>query len=89
MNTHDIDIACISKANITNNYLKDNKVIDGYICETKPMNDMLDISRNIILINNRIPYTGRYDLECPLIATIWIEVKIYNKHSILVMGGYC
>ena len=25
INTHNIDIACISEANITNNYLKDNK----------------------------------------------------------------
>ena len=67
---HNIDIACISEANITNNYLENNKVIDGYICETKPMSDKLDISRNIILINNRIPYTRRYDLECPMTATI-------------------
>ena len=88
INKHNIDIACISKSNITNTYLQNNKVIDGYICETKPMSDTLDISRNIILINNRIPYTRRYDLECPMIATIWIEIKINNKHSILVMGGY-
>ena len=52
------------------------------------MSDTIDTSRNIILINNRIPYIRRYDLECPMIATIWIEIKINNKHSILVMGGY-
>ena len=85
---HNIDIACISKANITTNYLQNNNVINGYICETKPMSDTIDTSRNIILINNRIPYTRRYDLECPMIAIIWIETKINNKHSILVMGGY-
>ena len=52
------------------------------------MSDTVDISRNIILVNDRIPYTRRYDLENEYIATIWLEVKIgYNK-SILIMGGY-
>ena len=46
------------------------------------------MSRNIILINENIPYIRRRDLENEYIATIWIEVKLKSKKNILVMGGY-
>ena len=54
---HNVDIVCISEANLTETYIKDNNTINGYSCETKPMSDTVDISRNIILVNDRIPYT--------------------------------
>ena len=83
-----IDIACISEANISESYLANNDVLSGYICESKPMSDRIDMSRNIILINENIPYIRRRDLENEYIATIWIEVKLKSKKNILVMGGY-
>ena len=52
------------------------------------MSDRIDMSRNIILINENIPYIRRRDLENEYIATIWIEVKLKSKKNILVMGGY-
>ena len=49
------------------------------------MSHEVDLSRNIILINERIPYTRWYDLEDELIATIWIEINIAKNKSILLM----
>ena len=69
---HNIDIVCLSEANITQTYLTNNNIIPNFTIETKPMTDTIDISRNAMLNNDRIPYTRRMDLEDPLIATIWI-----------------
>ena len=49
-----MDIVCVSEANLTESYIKDNNLISGFSCETKPMSDTVDLSRNIILINDRI-----------------------------------
>ena len=51
-----IDIACISEANITQQYLLNNNIIAGYSCETKSMSDQLDLSRNLILINEILEF---------------------------------
>ena len=53
------------------------------------MSKEVDLSRNIILVNDRIPYVRRKDLEDPFIATIWIEIKTHSKTNLLIMGGYC
>ena len=82
-----IDIACISEANLSQKYLQNNNVLSGYICETKPMAPNLDMSRNIILINDKIPYVRRFDLENQFIATIWLEIKLPSKKNLLIMGG--
>ena len=88
ISNHNMDIVCVSEANLTESYITDNNLISGFSCKTKPMSDTVDLSRNIILINDRISYTRRLDLENQYIATIWLEIKTgYNK-SILVMGGY-
>ena len=50
---NNIDIAFIREASTTNRYLQNYNLIDGHNCETKPMSSGVDISRNIILINNR------------------------------------
>ena len=71
-----IDIACISEANLSQKYLESNNLIQGYICETKPMSDTVYMSRNIILINERMSYIRRKDLEYPLISTIWLQINL-------------
>ena len=65
-----IDIACISEANLRESYKNSNNLLIGYQCESKLMSDQVDISRNIILINQHIPYKRRVDLEDKYIATI-------------------
>ena len=46
-----IYIACISKANLRESCKSNNNILIGYQCETKPMSHEVDLSRNIILIN--------------------------------------
>ena len=38
ISNHNIDIVCVSEANLTESYLKDNNLISGFSCKTKPMN---------------------------------------------------
>ena len=60
---HKPHIMCISEANLkasNNNII--NKVPDHAI-ELNKMSNKIDISRNILIINNKIAYKRRYDLE--------------------------
>ena len=52
------------------------------------MAQYLDISRNVILINDKIPYKRHLDLENQLIETIWIEIMLPTNKNLLIMGGY-
>ena len=85
---NNIDVACICEANITDSYLTNNNILEGFNIETKPLAKNYDLSRNVILIYNKIQYKRRMDLEDNHIATIWLELSINSKKSMLVMGGY-
>ena len=84
---NNIDVACISEANITNSYLDNNNILVGYTCETNKMSEVIDVSRNVILIKDTITYKCRYNLEDPEIYSIWIEVNTSSRNSVLIMGG--
>ena len=78
------DIFSISEAN-----LKIGSTISfkDYKIEFNRLHTHSTQSRSIVLINNRIPYTRRYDLETPLISFIWLEVPI-NKNNKLLLCSY-
>ena len=51
---NNIDVACICEANITDSYLTNNNILEGFNIETKPLAKNYDLSRNVILINDKI-----------------------------------
>ena len=70
-----------SNQSVVNHY-KDFKI------EYNKMSNNIDISRNILLVNNKLSYTRRLDLEDDITCTIWIEIKIPKCKPVLIMGGY-
>ena len=52
------------------------------------MSETINISRNSILINSRLNYKRRKDLESPQTCNIWIEISIDKGKKLLLMGGY-
>lgn len=89
INKYKPDIMCLSEANIKKSY-KQNILssFPEYNIELNSMSNNIDISRNAIIINNKIAYSRRYDLENDFTCTIWIEIYIPNCKPILLMGGY-
>ena len=88
MAEHLPDIMCISEANLK---YSNKNIINNFPDHNIELNKMaknIDVSRNILIINNKISYKRRYDLEDEITSTIWIQVNIPRKKSILVMGGY-
>ena len=49
---------------------------------------MSNISRTILLSKNNISYIGRYDLESPLVSSIWIEINTNRNNKLLVCSYY-
>ena len=51
------------------------------------MSHNIDISRNSIMINEKLNYKRRIDLESEETCNIWIEV-IIDRKKVLILGGY-
>ena len=45
------------------------------------MSESIDISRNSILINNKIKYKRRKDLESQHTCNIWIEISLGKQKN--------
>ena len=88
LSKHSPDIFHIAEANMGSNY--DNYIgrYKGYNVERNLMYNNTGISRNIIMIKDRIPYTRRIDLEDQQTCTIWIDININKSRHLLLMGGY-
>ena len=52
------------------------------------MHNNIGCSRNILLINSKLAYKRRYDLEDARICTVWTEIFVSKRKSFLCMGGY-
>ena len=84
--TYHPDIMCISEANLKqSNKSLVNKYPD-YNFEFNKLSNSIDISRNILMINSKIAYKRRLDLEENSTCTIWIQINIPKKKPILVCG---
>ena len=42
----------------------------------------------MLLIDARLQYTRRYDLESKFDCCIWVELKLKGQKNILIQGGY-
>ena len=85
---HNPDIACISEANVQIDNMSFMNVFSKYNIEVSLMSNKTQLSRNIILIDKKIKYKRRYDLENDITSTIWIEVYKSKNKTFLLMGGY-
>ena len=47
-----------------------------------------NISRQILLIDVRLNYIRRNDIESKNDCCIWVEIKHKGQNSFLLMGGY-
>ena len=63
-------------------------LFDSYNIETTDQLCNFNISRQLLLIDARLQYTRRYDLESRYDCCIWVELKLRGQKSILVQGGY-
>ena len=54
--------------------------INGYYIEYSRLPTLSTDTRTLLIINKKIPFTRRYDLEDRLISSIWIEIPI-NKST--------
>ncbi len=88
ISSHKPDIMCISEANLKASTTNIGTYFPDYNIELNKMSNNINISRNILLINNKISYKRRLDLEDEITCTIWIQVNIPKKKPILIMGGY-
>ena len=76
------DIMCISEANLK---CSNQNVINhykDYNIEFNKMSNNIDISHNILLVNNKLSYVRCLDLEDENTCTIWIEIKIPKCKSL-------
>ena len=80
------DIICISEANIRRSREDSQTQFPGYRHELNLMSQNIDISRNSIMINEKLNYKRRIDLESEETCNIWIEV-IIDRKKVLIMGG--
>ena len=88
MDDHKPDIMCISEANVKLSNINLNKSFPNHVIELNKMSKIINISRNILIINKNISYKRRYDLEDESTCTIWVQVNIPKRKAILIMGGY-
>ena len=79
------DFMSIAEANMS---FKNPVCIKGYNMETNRLHIMSTFTRSILLINNKISYTCRHDLEDPLISSIWLEVSDNKGSKILICSYY-
>ena len=56
--------------------------------ERNLMYNNIGTSRNILMINKKIPYIRRNDLENDITCTIWVQIKLGKSKNLLYMGGY-
>ena len=84
---HCPDILCISEANIKTNFTFNLNHFPGYKLILNLQYYKIGISRNCILINDRIDFLRRNDLENEVNCDIWLQIKMGGKH-ILVCGSY-
>ena len=89
LETYRPDILTLCEANLLLD--RDNGDIgflNSYNYETTDQRVNYNISRQLILINKQLNYKRRADLEGKYDCCIWLEIKLKNQGSILVMGGY-
>ena len=56
--------------------------------ENNRLHILSTFTRSILLINKKIAYKRRHDLEDPLISSIWLEVSIKKGNKILICTYY-
>ena len=79
------DIFSISEANMR--FDNQIKILD-YNIEQSRLHPLSTHTRSIKIINNKIAYVRRYDLEDPLIFSIWIELNLAKNNKLLVCSHY-
>ena len=75
------DIICISETNIIRSNSDICNYFPNYNHELNLVSETINISRNSILINSRLNYKRRKDLESPQTCNIWIEIGINKGKS--------
>ena len=88
LDTHKPHIFSLSEANYIISRNNHDLKVEGYNYEWTDQKCNYDISRQVVLIDNRLNYICRNDLESTHDCTIWIEIKIKRQKSILVCLGY-
>ena len=79
----------ISEANVRNKKINDPlEELKDYKVEHPKQADKLGRSRNIMLIDKKITYKRRKDLESEHNCSIWIEVETDEKRTFLICGFY-
>ena len=81
INRYHPDIFAIHEANYS---IKNDGQILGYNIEHNTLVDSHTISRSLLIIKKGISYKRRYDLENIYISSIWIQINISKKKSILI-----
>ena len=88
LDEHKPHIASFSEAN----YKIDNEFhtlgLEGYNIEYTDQKMNYNIARQILLIDTRLKYSRRLDLEGKHNCFIWIEVKLKGQGNLLFCGGY-
>ena len=79
------DIFSIHEANFS---IKNDRKIIGYKIESNNLIHGNDICRTVTLIKDGISYKRRYDLEDKYISSIWLQIFISKRVSILVCSYY-
>ena len=79
------DIFSIVEANYL---IGSNFSFKDYNLEYSRIHPLSNISRTVLLIRDNISYIRRYDLESPLISSIWVEINISRGNKLLVCAYY-
>ena len=85
INRYHPDIFAIHEANYS---IKNDGQILGYNIEHNTLVDNYTISRSLLIIKKGISYKRRYDLENKYISSIWVQINISKKKSILICSYY-
>ena len=80
------DIFSIVEANFN---ISSNIKFKDYNLEYSKLHPLSNNARTILLVKNNIPFTRRYDIESPLISSVWIEIAIIKSNRLLVCSYYC
>ena len=75
------DIFSIVEANYL---IGSNFSFKDYNLDYSRIHTMSNISQTVLLIRDNILYIWRYDLESPLISSIWVEINISKNNRLLV-----
>ena len=82
------NVVSLSEANYDICLNQNNHYFLDYFVEFTDQKDNINMSRQILLIDKRLNYTRLGDLESKHDCTVWIEIKLQCKKSILFCGGY-